>query len=184
MVKTIKENDNTDEMCKSRSGRKVVPPKDYKPSMLGQRHDKSFGMIVEHIFTQCSLKAGERKFGREGSNAAQKEMDQLHHRVTFKPVSPADSDPRAKRKALESLIFLKEKRHGTIKGSTCADGRKQREDMPKGGSTSPTVSLESVLTTSTTDAKEGRDVAVVDVHNALIQTKMDDDEAVMKLRGD
>ena len=89
-------------------------------------------MITEHIFTQYSLKVGEQKFGKEGTNAAQKEMEQLHYRDTFKPVLPADLDSRAKRKALESLIFLKEKRDGTIKGRACADGRKQREDMPKG----------------------------------------------------
>ena len=32
------------------------------------------------------------------------------------------------------------------------------------------------------DSKEGRDVMVVDTPNTFIQAKMDDDEAVMKLR--
>jgi hypothetical protein len=53
-------------------------------------------------------------------------------------------------------MFLKEKRDGTVKGRTCADGRKQRETAEPGAATSPTVSLESVLITSTIEAYEGR----------------------------
>jgi hypothetical protein len=65
--------------------------------------------------------------------------------------------------ALESLMFLKEKRDGSIKGRSCADGRKKRETVTPGNAASPTVSLESVLIMAAVEAYEGRDVAVVDV---------------------
>ena len=65
----------------------------------------------------------------------------------------------------------------------CADGRKQRVDEKKGENASPTASTEAVTMTSVTDAKEGRDVATVDMPNAFIQTEQ---EGVvhMKLKGD
>jgi hypothetical protein len=63
-------------------------------------------------------------------------------------------------------VFLKEKRDGSVKGRTCADGRKQRETAEPGTATSPTVTLESVLITSTIEAFEGREVVVVDILGA------------------
>ena len=77
-----------------------------------------------------------------------------------------------KKKALESLIFITEKRDGRIKARACANGSKQRLWMNKEDSTSPTVSLPSVLMTSTIDAHEGREVAIIDIPNAFVQTEM------------
>jgi hypothetical protein len=56
--------------------------------------------------------------------------------------------PDQKEGALESLMFLKEKRDGTIKGRARAYGRKKRQKATPGDATSPTVSLEAVLITS------------------------------------
>jgi hypothetical protein len=79
-------------------------------------------------------------------------------------------------------MFLEEKHDGTIKGRTCADGRKQRETAEPGAATSPTVSLESVLITSTIEAFEGREVSVVDIPGAYLSTDMDE-ELIMLLHG-
>jgi hypothetical protein len=79
-------------------------------------------------------------------------------------------------------MFLKEKRDGTVKGRTCADGRKQRETVEPGAATSPTVSLESVLINSTIEAYEGSEVAVVDIPGAYLSADMDE-EVIMLLRG-
>jgi hypothetical protein len=62
------------------------------------------------------------------------------------------------------------------------DGRKQREGSNKYDATSPTMSLEAVLSTSTIDAFEGRDVAIVDVPGAFLTADMDE-EVLMCLRG-
>jgi hypothetical protein len=83
---------------------------------------------------------------------------------------------------MESLMFLKEKRDGTIKRRTCADGRKEQEKAKPGAATSPTVTLESVLITSTIEAFEGREVSVVDIPGAYLSADMDE-EVIMLLRG-
>ena len=80
------------------------------------------------------------------------------------------------------LMFMKEKRDGTIKGRGCADGRKQRDKYSNSDTTSPTVSTEAVLITSVIDALEGRDVAVVDIPGAYLSAEMDD-EVFMIFRG-
>jgi hypothetical protein len=67
-------------------------------------------------------------------------------------------------------MFLTEKRDGTIKARNVTDGRKQRTWMSKEEAASPTVMLESVLLTAVIDAKENRDVCVVDIPHAFVQT--------------
>jgi hypothetical protein len=101
---------------------------------------------------------------------------------TFAPQVGEELSEEQKKGALESLMFLKEKRDGTIKGRACAEGMKQREGSNKSDATSPTVSLEAVLITSTIDAFEGRDVAIVDVSGAFLTADMDE-EVLMCLRG-
>jgi hypothetical protein len=104
--------------------------------------------------TQYSLNKVLKKFLKEGEKAIEKELEQLHMKDSFAPVNESDHAPKQKRSALESLMFLKEKRYGSIKGRSCVDGRKQREGSTKSDATSPTVALESVLITATIDAFE------------------------------
>jgi predicted transcriptional regulator len=66
---------------------------------------------------------------------------QLHMKDTFEPQDVKTLTGDQKKSVLESLMFLKEKRDGTIKGRTCADGRKQREGSTKSDATSPTLAL-------------------------------------------
>jgi hypothetical protein len=101
---------------------------------------------------------------------------------TFAPVNEGDLTAKRKKIALESLMFLKEKRDGSIKGRACADGKKQGEGSTKSDATSPTMALESVLITETIDAFEKREVAMVDVPGAYLITDMDE-EVFMCLRG-
>ena len=67
-----------------------------------------------------------------------------------------------KKSALELLMFMKEKRNGTVEGRGCADGQKRREGTESIETTSPTVATESVLLTAVIDALEERDVACVE----------------------
>jgi hypothetical protein len=138
--------------------------------------------IMHHAMTQYSLKKGLKKFKEVGEEAVSKELLQLHTTDTFKRQNAEELSTNQKKGALESLMFLKEKRDGTAKGRTCADGRKQRETVEPGAATSPNVSLESVLITSTIEAYEGRDVAVVDIPGAYLRSYMDE-EVIMLLRG-
>jgi hypothetical protein len=82
-------------------------------------------------------------------------------------------------------MFLKEKRTGVIKGRTIAGGNKQHDFISKKEASSPTVATESVLLTCIVDAEEGRDVSVIDILNAFIQTCIKDekDMVFIKIRG-
>ena len=131
-----------------------------------------------------SLKAGIKKTGDKGVDAAGKEMSQLHERNCFKPVDVSSLTDEEKKRALESLIFLTEKRDGRIKARACANGSKQRKWMSKEDSTSPTVSLPAVLATAVIDAHEGREVAIIDIPNAFVQTDNSGEVVHMKIRGE
>ena len=141
---------------------------------------------TQHVVTY-SLQKGIKKFGERGRAAALKEMKQLHERDCFKPIHKAEMNDIEKTRALESLIFLTEKRDGTIKARHCANGSTQRQYMDREAVSSPTVSTESTLLTAVIDAHEGRDVATCDIPNAFIQTENVTDEdgnrTIMKIRG-
>ena len=121
---------------------------------------------------QYLLNKGLQKFGERGYDASYKELDQLHHRVCFSPRDVSKLTPQEKKKAMEALLFLTEKRDKTIKGRMVYNGKPTREWMSKEDSASPTVLLESLLLTAIIDAKERRDVMSADVPNAFVQTSM------------
>ena len=142
--------------------------------------------IVAVIMTQLSFKAGMKAWGGRAHNAARSEMKQLHMRDTFKPKHWKELTEFQRRTILESHMFLKEKRDGKIKARTVAGGNKQRDYIPKEDASSPTVYTEAVLLSCIIDAEEARDVAVIDIPNAFVQTRVEDekDMAFIKLRGD
>ena len=84
--------------------------------------------------------------------------------------------------ALESHLFLKQKCNDSIKGRMVADGSKQRTSIMKEDATSPTVALESVLLMAMIDAAERQDVATIDIPNAFVQTRLDDDSNKVLIR--
>jgi hypothetical protein len=141
--------------------------------------------VVAYVMTQLSLKAGLKAWGAKAEQAAHSEMKQLHMRDTFKPMHWHELTSDQQKQVLESHLFLKEKRDGKIKGRTVAGGNKQRDYISKEDASSPTVATESVLLTCIVDAEEERDVAVIDIPNAFIQTKVEDekDMAFIRIRG-
>ena len=80
------------------------------------------------------------------------------------------------------LVFIKEKRDGTIKARGCADGHKQRENYKNADAISPTVSTEAVLISAVVDAYKDQDVAMVDIPGAYLSADMED-EMFMIFRG-
>ena len=194
-----------------RSARVRTQPKAYIPSMTGSskyafavtqlqennvlypdthmfmQHDfyQAESDVVASVMTQLSLKAGMKQWGDKALNAVTSEMRQLHFRDTFKPKHWKELSHTQRQMVLESHMFLKEKRDGKIKGRTVAGGNKQRGYIPKEDASSPTVATESVILSCIIDAEEGRDVAVIDIPNAFIQTRVEDekDMAFIKIRG-
>ena len=111
-----------------------------------------------------------------------KELHQLHDCGVLEPKTAAQLSPEQRKDALQYLMFLKQKRNGTIKGRGCADGRKQRATTTKEEASSLTVAIESVMLSCVIDAKEGRDVATVDIPGVFMQADMED-TVHMKLEG-
>jgi len=141
--------------------------------------------VVAVIMTQLSLKAGLKEWGERAFKAAQSEMKQLHFRDTFKPKHWRELTHTQRQIVMESHMFLKEKRDKKIKGRTVAGGNKQRDCISKEDASSRTVATESVLLSCIIDAEEGRDVTVIDIPNAFVQTRIEDekDMAFIKIRG-
>ena len=141
--------------------------------------------VVQAILTQLSMKAGRKEWGKKADKAIYNEMAQLHHRNTFKPLHRHKMTAEQKKQILRSHAFLKKKRTGEIKARTVAGGNKQRDFISKEDASSPTVATESVLYTGIIDAKERRDVATLDVPNAFITTKVENqkDRAIIQISG-
>jgi hypothetical protein len=132
-----------------------------------------------------SLKQGIKKFGEKGVAAANKELRQLHDRVVFEPISIDEMTQLERKRAMESLIFLNEKRDGTIKSRMCANGSSQRAYISREEASSPTAASEAIITTGVIEAKQRRDVMTLDIPNAFVQTSisLDGDKIIMKIRG-
>jgi hypothetical protein len=88
-----------------------------------------------------------------------------------------------RRKVQQALMFLGEKRDGTVKGRMVYNGKPTREWLSSEDSTSPTAALKSIMLTAAINAHEEHGVMKCDIPNAFIQALMpkvkDRDERVM-----
>eukprot|EP00804_Cyclotella_cryptica_P003532 CCRYP_002153-RB/>CCRYP_002153-RB protein AED:0.61 eAED:0.32 QI:0/-1/0/1/-1/1/1/0/615 len=132
--------------------------------------------------TQYSLKAGLKVFGEEGEKAISKELGQFHDLSVFIPMDPTKLTRQERAAALASLMFLKQKKDGTLKARACADGRKQRESTAEEEAASPTVSIESIFISCAIEASEGRCVAVIDLPGAFLHANCED-YVIMRFHG-
>jgi hypothetical protein len=82
-------------------------------------------------------------------------------------------------------MFLKQKRDEKIKGRTVAGGNRQWDYISKEDASSPMVATESVLLSCIIDAEEEQDFAVVDIPNAFVQTRVENEKDMefIKIRG-
>ena len=67
----------------------------------------------QYVVTYC-LKAGINKFGEQAKASAHKEMKQLHDRSCFRPAHQHLLSKSERQRAMESCLFLTEKRDKTI----------------------------------------------------------------------
>jgi hypothetical protein len=110
--------------------------------------------IVAAVMTQLSLKSGLKELGNKAYIAAESEMKQLHFRNTFKPMHRKELTDTQRQTVLE------------LAGGNIEWNYISKEDA----SLSTVVATESVLLLCIIDAEEGRDVTVIDIPNAFIQT--------------
>jgi len=132
---------------------------------------------VSMIMAQLSMKAAIKKWGQEAEYAITKEMKKLHWRDSYKPKHWHELTKKQKEQILESHIFVEQKRDGLIKARKVIGCNKQRDYITKEDVSSPTVTAQSVMLTCVIDAQEDRDILVVDIPNAFVQTVVDEEDA-------
>ena len=164
------------------------PPKSHMESEViypDSHMETHFALLTFYVMTQLSMKSGLKRWKRKGEDAISLELRQLHFRDTFQPLDHKKLTNKEYKECLESHLFLKQKRDDSIKGRMVAGGNKQRGMIPAQEASSPTASLESVLLTATIDASEDRDVCIIDIPNAFVQTRItnETDRAIMRMRG-
>ena len=76
------------------------------------KNDTVVGVILRQHHVSNRLKI----FGEKGVQAVLKKMKQLNDRMVIQPVDGNKLTEAEKKKALQYLMFLKEKRYGKIKG--------------------------------------------------------------------
>jgi hypothetical protein len=112
-----------------------------------------------------------------------KELTQLHVMDTWTVMDPTKLTREERMQALSSLLFLKEKQTGTIKGQACIDWAPQCTYIPKEDAALPTVSNELTFITASIMAKEKRMVRCYDVPSAFVNPDVDK-EVLMVLKGE
>ncbi len=136
-----------------------------------------------YLMTQYNLKPGLRKFGERGATAAIAELTQLHVMDTWTVMDPTKLTRDDKTRVLLSLLFLKEKRCGKIKGRACVNGAPQRAYIPKEDAALPTISTELMFITSAIAASEKRHVRCYDMPSTFVNTDVDEN-MLMVLKGE
>ena len=103
---------------------------------------------------------------------------------TYEPLGVSNLTREGKRDALESLLFITEKKDGRIKSRKYAMGNKQRtfDGYDKSTSSSPTATTKGLILSTASDAHEGQDIAIVNVGTAFLHAD-NDKEFLMKRRG-
>jgi uncharacterized protein YeaC (DUF1315 family) len=126
------------------------------------------------MMEQMSLEKGLKYFGKSGADAVVAEMRQLDYRNVIKPMDGKNLTSEQNRRALQYLMYLKQKRCRRIKARGCADRRKQCLYKTKDKTSSPTVSTEAVFLTSVIEAQERRKVMTIDIPGAFMQVEINE----------
>jgi hypothetical protein len=155
----------------------VARPEEFRSG----RHEAHI-ILQNIVMAQYNLKQGIRKFGNPGKAAVMTELQQLYDQDVMILINKYYLTAAERKGALGYLMFLKEKRCGTIKGRGCADGRPHCDYMTKQKTSSPTVATEALMLTCVIDAIEERDVATCDTPGAFMQSDMKG-KVAMKLEG-
>jgi hypothetical protein len=154
--------------------------------MNERMHVKAKVTEHQHVITY-SLTRAIKKFGKLAKQSAHGEMKQLHDRKCFQAIYSESLSDIERKRALQLLLFVVEKKSGILKSRHCANGNPQHQWMDREEVSSPTVSTEALFITAAIDAVEGRDVTTCDIPNAFIQTDLNEDKdghrTIMKIRG-
>ena len=141
------------------------------------------------LANKYDLKKGKELFRDRCDKAVMDELSEIDGLETYEPQRIEDLSYEDKKRALESLILIFEKRadqdgHSKIKGRCVVVGSKQRtyNGDEKSDGSSPTVITDSIFLTGVIEANKNRAISMIDVENALIQAD-NDEQILMLLRG-
>jgi hypothetical protein len=163
-------------------GRSINSPDDHNlPGLDIQGQEE--GIIVAHLFSQFSLKEGLRKYGKKGERSVNKELASLHDLQAWRPIDATKLTHQERAMALSTVVFLKEKRDGSIKTRACVNGAPQRKIWSKEDAASPTPHLESVFLVAGISAWQHRKNRCFDIPSAFPTTDTDE-EVIMVLKGE
>ncbi|KAI2513609.1 Reverse transcriptase (RNA-dependent DNA polymerase) [Fragilaria crotonensis] len=111
-----------------------------------------------------------------------KEFAQLEDQDVYEAIHASSLTKEQRKAVIRALNLIQEKRDGSLKGRTVADGRLQRGLYDKSQTASPTVSTDALILSIIIDAYERRDLGTADVAGAFLKALMDD-FVVMKFTG-
>ena len=139
---------------------------------------KSYSEMNASLATpQYGFVKGLKIFGNAGYDAAQKELEEnLIGRNCIRMLKKNEVISQIRTDALGYLLFLKQKWCGKVKARGCVDGRPQRLYITKEQSTTPTISLHTLMGTCLVNALEGRKVMTVNVPGAFLQANLEEGE--------
>ena len=115
-----------------------------------------------------------KRYGETTIHAIMSEYGQIDDKKTFEPLDAGRMTHIEKNQALNLLTMVNEKRDGRLKGIAVADGRKQRLYIKNEDVASPTVELESLISSLLIDNHENRDVSTADVVDVYLIADMKD----------
>ena len=122
---------------------------------------------------QMSIQEGVKSYKDEGKDSAMKQIINLTDNDCFCETDYSKLDQEAKDKALSILMFMILKRNGLLKTRGCANGSVQRLYTSKEEVSSPTPDIYAFKFIYAVIAREGRDVAAVDLPGFFLQTDQD-----------
>jgi Reverse transcriptase (RNA-dependent DNA polymerase) len=140
----------------------------FTPGQMLSIHKSITGLM----FTQMSATKGIKKHGKLAIDALRKEFQQFRALDVLEPLDAFTLTEEQKLEALRAISVIKEKRDGTIKGRTCADGSTQQGKFTHAETGSPTLSSDALFLTILADAFEDRDVGTADVAGAYLHAYM------------
>jgi len=148
----------------------------------GQRRMYSIALNV--MFNQMHASKGIKMFKEKAVAAILKEYKQLNDMSVLGRIDYDSLTEEQKQLALDAVNLIKEKRNGKVKGRTCANGSSQRAYVPREEASSPTISLEALMSLFIIFAYEKRKTAVFDVPGAYLHADMPEGKfALLKITG-
>ena len=151
---------------------------------IQEYHNAFVGQNYEQMYM---LKKGLKVFKERGVHAAKAEVSQMHHWMCFYAMTVKELSHREQEWAQEGLLFLTEKKDGSVKGRLTYNGKKTQEWISKADKSSPTAHTESLLLTAAIDVHQRRNVMTMDIPNAFIQAllplNLGGEQVIMKVWG-